>query len=100
MEVCRVNGAAERDPYGVSVLRAGLAYADGAEASVLAHLTGCADRSDGSDEVAAGICDWPTRYHFSPARSNLLRPLRVVPGMRVLDVGCGTGVLARWLADQ
>lgn len=95
-----MNGAAERDPYGVSVLRAGLPYADGAESTVLAHLTGCADRSDGSDEVAAGICDWPTRYHFSPARSNLLRPLRVVRGMRVLDVGCGTGALTRWLAEQ
>ena len=40
------------------------------------------------------------RYHFSPIRSNLLRPLRIRPGMRVLEIGCGTGAITRWLGEQ
>ena len=32
-----------------------------------------------------------------PAVADLLRP---GPGQRVLDVACGNGVFARWLADQ
>jgi hypothetical protein len=33
-------------------------------------------------------------------RGNLLRPLKIRPGMRVLEVGCGTGAITRWLAEH
>jgi 2-polyprenyl-3-methyl-5-hydroxy-6-metoxy-1,4-benzoquinol methylase len=73
-------------------------YQDGAEAELAAIMAGATDRSSSSDELRAAIHDWPTKYHLSPMRANLLRPLRL--GHRLLEVGAGTGVLTRWLAEQ
>lgn len=77
-----------------------LPYADGAEDEILAVLRRVEDRSTRSVELARSFSDWPTRYHFSYQRTNLLRPLRLGPGMRVLDVGAGSGVLTRHIAEQ
>jgi SAM-dependent methyltransferase len=77
-----------------------VSYADGAEGQVLGTLTRAADRSTASDELAAQIIDWPTRYHFSRLRANLLRPFVIGPAHRVLDVGAGTGALCRYLGEQ
>lgn len=91
---------AARDPEsGVRLLGDPVAYADGAEDEVLRALTLAADRSTASDELAAKIRDWPTRYHFSRLRANLLRPFVLGPGLRVLDVGAGTGALARYVGE-
>lgn len=75
-------------------------YSDGAEQRITSILRKARDRSDGSDELAQVIVDWETRYHLSPLRANLLRPLNIRSGLRVLEVGCGTGVLSRWLGEQ
>jgi SAM-dependent methyltransferase len=85
---------------GVRLLGESVAYADGAEDEVLGVLGGAADRSTASDELAAAVHDWPTRYHFSRLRANLLRPFPIGPGLRVLDVGAGTGALARYLGER
>lgn len=74
-------------------------YADGSEDRVLQVLRGATDRRTGSDELAAHISDWPTRYHLSGQRANLLRPFTIGPGVRVLDVGAGTGALTRYLGE-
>ena len=87
------------DSFGVRILSDGLPYADGAEEEILSYLLEVVDRSVGSDELATRIHDWPTMYHFSPMRPNALRPLRVQPGMQVLEVGCGSGAITRWLAE-
>jgi SAM-dependent methyltransferase len=84
---------------GIRMLGDPVAYADGAEDEVLRVLRQAADRSTASDELAARITDWPTRYHFSRLRANLLRPFSLGPGLRVLDVGAGTGTLARYLGE-
>ena len=84
----------------VNVISDDLRYADGAEDEILSILESASDRSTSSDELASQIHDWPSRYHLSPSRKNLLRPLRVSPGVRVLEVGCGTGVNTRWFAEQ
>ncbi|MCC5952196.1 MAG: methyltransferase domain-containing protein [Acidimicrobiia bacterium] len=85
---------------GVRLIGDPLSYADGAEHALLATMQDAADRSSLSDELATGIVDWPTRYHLSRLRANLLRPLTLSPGLRVLDVGAGTGALSRYLGEQ
>jgi SAM-dependent methyltransferase len=90
-----------RDPEsGVRLLGDTVPYADGAEDQVLRALSLAADRSTASDELAGLIVDWPTRYHFSRLRANLLRPFSIGPGLRVLDVGAGTGTLCRYLGER
>lgn len=76
-----------------------IAYRDHAEEKILRILEGAEDRSSGCEELAAHIDDWPSRYHLSPLRSNLLRPFRFAPGQRILEIGAGTGVLTRHLAE-
>ncbi len=77
-----------------------VAYSDNAEDAVLEILTRVSDPSDGSDELAAEIGDWPTHYHCSPQRSNILRLFRIEPGTSVLEIGAGTGALTRYLAER
>ncbi len=84
---------------GVRLLGREVDYADGSEDEILDILEEASDRSTASDELADHIRDWPTRYHLSRRRANLLRPLRLGPGVRVLDVGAGTGALARHVAE-
>ena len=84
----------------VNVIGEGVTYADGAEDDVLAVLRSVSDVTSGSVELSQRIVDWPTRYHFSYQRANLLRPLDIRPGMRVLDVGAGSGALARYVGEQ
>ncbi|SDN27561.1 glycosyltransferase [Allokutzneria albata] len=74
-------------------------YADGAEDSVLSALRAARDVSSGSDELAAQAVGWELNYHFSPQRQGLLAPLRLREGLRAADLGCGSGVLARGLAE-
>ena len=75
-------------------------WRDGSEDRIVSVLRAADDRSSASDELAAHIDDWPTRYHFGRARTNLLHPIRLGPGVRVLDVGTGSGVNSRWAAEQ
>lgn len=86
--------------HGVRVLGDGVPYLDGAEDRLYDIVASSPDRSSRSDALASHITDWPSRYHLSRLRSNLLLPLRISEGTRVLDVGCGTGVLSRSLAER
>ncbi len=76
-----------------------LHWRDGSEERLLAVLRSATDRSTASDELASHITDWPSRYHLDRRRTNLLRPLEVGSGMTALDVGAGTGVNSRYLAE-
>jgi SAM-dependent methyltransferase len=84
----------------VRLLGASRRYADGSEQRVLEALARAHDRRDGSDELRRLASDWPTTYHLSPRRSNLLRPFKIGPGLRVLEVGAGTGALTRHLGER
>ena len=75
-------------------------WRDGSEDRIVSVLRAASDRSSASDELATQIDDWPTRYHFGRARTNLLHPIRLGPSVRVLDVGAGSGVNSRWAAEQ
>ena len=91
MAACQPEGAASGDET--------LRWRDGSEERLLDMLRSASDRSTASDELASHITDWPSRYHLDRRRTNLLRPLRVGSDVRVLDVGAGTGVNSRFLAE-
>ena len=77
-------------------------YSDGAavEAALLEVVRAARDRGPLSPELGAAIRDWPSRYHLSPRRANLLRPFRAwLAGRSVLEVGAGCGALTRFLGE-
>lgn len=77
-------------------------YSDGkkVESRILEILQEAADLSVGSTELMARIEDWPTEYHFTDTRVNLLRHLPLRPGMRVLELGAGCGAITRLLGES
>jgi precorrin-6B methylase 2/transposase-like protein len=77
-------------------------YSDGAasEAYLAAVIESASDLRVGSAELARAIRDWPSQYHLSPARPNLLRPLAGALGQRVLEVGAGCGAITRFLGES
>jgi GT2 family glycosyltransferase/SAM-dependent methyltransferase len=50
-------------------------------------------------ETMKYIRDWPSKYHLSPLRANLLRPLPLAGHSRVLELGSGCGALTRYLGE-
>lgn len=52
-----------------------------------------------SPELLARIDSWPTLYHFSPARHNLLRHLSLDKSHSVLELGAGCGAITRQLGE-
>ncbi|MGQ0651650.1 MAG: class I SAM-dependent methyltransferase [Betaproteobacteria bacterium] len=80
----------------------GLPYSDGEarEAQLLAALKACRDVGTASAELRAHISDWPSEYHLSPARHNLLRALPFGARDRVLELGCGCGAITRFLGES
>jgi GT2 family glycosyltransferase/SAM-dependent methyltransferase/glycosyltransferase involved in cell wall biosynthesis len=77
-------------------------YSDGdvVENRIAAIVDGLTDRSSLSPELLAAIMDWPSLYHLSPKRGNLLRPFTdSLRGRRVLEVGAGCGAMTRFLGE-
>lgn len=76
-------------------------YSDGdaVETRLLRVLQDSSDVSSASEELQGCITDWPSEYHLSQARHNLLRPFTFGPGDRILELGCGCGALTRYLGE-
>lgn len=76
-------------------------YSEGATAEqrLLDVVERLDDRSTFSDGYLENIVDWSTRYHFSRARHCLVRPLGIGPADSVLELGCGTGAITRYLGE-
>lgn len=79
----------------------GLDYSDGdaAEEYILRAVMAADDRTALSEELEASAVDWPSTYHLSRQRHLIARPLGVRPGERVLELGAGTGSIARYLGE-
>lgn len=79
-------------------------YSDGdnSEDGLLATLRAAADVSVFSAELAVACVDWPSRYHLSTERANLLRPFAqyLQPGARILEIGAGCGAITRYLGES
>lgn len=58
------------------------------------------DLSVGSEELQKYIHDWPTLYHLSPQRADLLRPFEdQLKRKKVLEIGSGCGAITRYLGE-
>ena len=72
-----------------------LQYSDGT--SEEKYLEQCVrkakDLSCHSAELASFIRDWPSEFHFTSKRSNLLRPLQWDQCESVLELGAGCGAI-------
>lgn len=76
-------------------------YSDGEESEnyLLSTLKAAKDVSSSSSEMLNAIRDWPSEYHLSPVRHNLLRSFKFKPADRILELGCGCGSITRYLGE-
>ena len=82
---------------------AGIAYSDGDEVEkrLARVISETADLRVLSDELKQHITDWPSLYHLSSSRANILRPFeRRLPGAQVLEIGAGCGAITRYLGES
>ena len=103
-EIATLNGF-ERQSNGVYATvssSADFGYSDGenVERTFDKILSSSEDLSSQSAELESQVSDWPTEYHLSSTRANLLRPLNLSTSKRVLELGCGCGSISRYLAEQ
>lgn len=77
-------------------------YRDGSEDYLEEVFAATGGASGYPVELAEHIKDWPSRYHFSHQRTNLLEGIKELLGTNrtVLELGAGTGSITRWLADN
>ena len=77
-------------------------YSDGNEAEnyLLQVMEETSDLGIGSEHLARAIRDWPSMYHLSPQRADLLRPFAAfLEGKSVLEIGSGCGAITRYLGE-
>jgi SAM-dependent methyltransferase len=77
-------------------------YSDGDEAEqrIANVVAGVSDLSVMSEDLAAHCVDWPSRYHLSHERGNLLRPFSGKLKGRILEIGAGCGAITRFLGEE
>ena len=79
-----------------------ISYNDGDEVEnrILSNITNANDISVMSNELRKYCIDWPSIYHLSSLRANLLRPLEdILKSYEVLEVGAGCGAITRYLGE-
>ena len=79
----------------------GFNYSDGneTEKKIYRILCSVSDQSIFSQELQSSISDWPTEYHFSSLRHNLLRHFPFSINDDILELGAGCGAITRQLGE-
>ncbi|MEQ1779591.1 MAG: class I SAM-dependent methyltransferase [Nitrosomonas sp.] len=79
----------------------GIAYSDGDEVEQrIAQVVDTAtDLSVLSSELRSHCTDWPTKYHLSGVRANILRPFECSLQGDILEIGAGCGAITRYLGE-
>jgi 2-polyprenyl-3-methyl-5-hydroxy-6-metoxy-1,4-benzoquinol methylase len=73
---------------------------DGTENTLYRIIHAASDVSIFSKELRDACSDWPTRYHLSASRGNLLRPLAHRLKGNILEIGAGCGAITRFLGEN
>lgn len=80
----------------------GIPYNDGddVENRIKEILQLCVNVDVYSTELKEHCTNWPQTYHFSPERSNILRPFgEQLSGKDVLEIGGGCGAISRYIGE-
>jgi 2-polyprenyl-3-methyl-5-hydroxy-6-metoxy-1,4-benzoquinol methylase len=80
----------------------GIAYNDGdeIETRIFNIIKNAADISTLSTELRQHVTDWPSQYHLTSARANIMRPFeQTLKGANVLEIGAGCGAISRYLGE-
>lgn len=79
----------------------GIAYNDGdeIEARLAAIIQQASDLSVLSSELRQHCTDWPSLYHLSGTRANIMRPFVNVLKGDILEIGAGCGAITRYLGE-
>ncbi len=79
-----------------------LNYSDGSEEYLLNVFSNLKDVTSYSPELLPYIKDWPTKYHLSLRRANILKAVSDVldRDAYVLELGSGCGAITRWLGES
>lgn len=77
-------------------------YSDGLESERYLQrvFEAAQDLGTRSAELERHIKDWPSEYHLTTKRAQLLSGFRFDRGLRVLEVGCGCGAITRHLGES
>ena len=88
--------------YSIGADRVTFDYSDGedSEFKLKQILSNAKNLASDSSELEEHISDWPSEYHLSSTRANLLRCLDLSGVKRVLELGCGCGSITRYLGEQ
>jgi 2-polyprenyl-3-methyl-5-hydroxy-6-metoxy-1,4-benzoquinol methylase len=80
----------------------GIAYNDGdeIETRIFNIIKNATDISTLSTELRQHCTDWPSQYHLTSARANIMRPFeQTLKGANVLEIGAGCGAISRYLGE-
>ncbi|TVR11875.1 MAG: class I SAM-dependent methyltransferase, partial [Planctomycetota bacterium] len=79
----------------------GIAYSDGDETEqrIAAIISHASDVTVLSTELRQHCTDWPSLYHLSGTRANILRPFKNILQGDVLEIGAGCGAITRYLGE-
>lgn len=78
-----------------------IAYSDGDEVEnrLFDIISKAKDLSVLSDELKPHCTDWPSLYHLSSSRANILRPFEEYLSGDILEIGSGLGAITRFLGE-